>query len=68
MEQPFEHDASYICDGCGQDIVIPLDISAGHDQQYVEDCPICCRPNVIRVTLDPQGNVSVSSSAEQDRY
>ena len=44
---------SYVCPTCGEQIVIPLDPSAGHDQSYVEDCPICCNPNVIHVEFDP---------------
>ena len=42
-------ESSYICDSCGEEIIIPLDLSAGESQQYVEDCPVCCRPNVIHV-------------------
>lgn len=40
---------SYVCDSCGEEIVIPLDISEGSSQEYVEDCPICCCPNVIHI-------------------
>ena len=40
---------SYVCPTCGEQIVIPLDASAGSDQTYVEDCPVCCNPNVIHV-------------------
>jgi hypothetical protein len=57
-------DASYICDSCGEEIVIPIDISAGRDQEYVEDCPVCCNANVIRVYVEPNGDVSVSAHAE----
>ncbi|MEL7239436.1 MAG: CPXCG motif-containing cysteine-rich protein [Planctomycetota bacterium] len=44
-----DDDASYTCPACGEVIVIPVDRSAGDTQEYVEDCPVCCRPNVIRV-------------------
>ena len=47
-----ESEASYVCDACGETIVIPIDLSAGESQQYVEDCPVCCRPNLIHVELD----------------
>jgi len=46
-------EGAYVCPSCGERIVIPLDLSQGRDQQYVEDCPVCCNPNVIRVELDP---------------
>ena len=45
------HETSYSCDACGEEIVIPIDVSAGSSQEYVEDCPVCCRANVIRVEL-----------------
>lgn len=43
---------SYVCDSCGEEIVVPVDLSAGSSQTYVEDCPVCCRPNVIQVEID----------------
>jgi hypothetical protein len=42
-------DASYTCPTCGESIVIPLDPAGGSEQHYVEDCPVCCNPNVIHV-------------------
>ncbi len=57
-------EGSYTCDSCGEEIVIPLDPSAGRHQQYVEDCPVCCSPNVITVDFDRKGRAVVSSTAE----
>lgn len=62
-----DDEGSYVCDGCGEEIVISLDPSAGRHQEYVEDCPVCCRPCVIRVEFDEEG-VRVRSSPEQDRF
>jgi len=45
-------EAAYVCDACGEEIVIPVDISQGRTQEFVEDCPVCCRPNVIHVEFD----------------
>jgi predicted RNA-binding Zn-ribbon protein involved in translation (DUF1610 family) len=42
-------EGTYICPTCGEQIVVPLDRSGGTDQQYGEDCPVCCNPNVIHV-------------------
>jgi hypothetical protein len=42
-------EGSYICPTCGEQIVIPLDRSGGTEQEYVEDCPLCCNPNVIHL-------------------
>jgi hypothetical protein len=57
-------EASYFCHFCGEEIVIPVDVSAGDEQQYIEDCPVCCRPNVIRVSIDPDGKVRAWSDPE----
>ncbi|HEX5043832.1 MAG TPA: CPXCG motif-containing cysteine-rich protein [Candidatus Polarisedimenticolaceae bacterium] len=46
--------ASYVCGYCGQVVETMVDVSAGGVQRYVEDCSVCCRPNVLHVTLDPE--------------
>lgn len=61
-----DDEAAYICDSCGEEIVIPLDLAGGRSQQYVEDCPVCCNPNVIHVDwFDDEPRVW--ASPEQDR-
>lgn len=57
-------EASYICDWCGEEIVVPIDLSEGERQEYVEDCPVCCRPNVICVEADDEEGVQVSARRE----
>lgn len=59
-------EASYVCNSCGEEIVVPLDYSEGQSQQYVEDCPVCCNPNVIFVEFDVDGQARVWSHSEQD--
>ena len=48
-------EGAYVCPTCGERIVIPLDGSAGDEQRYVEDCPVCCNPNVIHVEFFEAG-------------
>ena len=48
-------EGAYVCPSCGERIVVPVDGSQGVEQEYVEDCPVCCRPNVIHVELDGEG-------------
>lgn len=57
-------EASYVCDSCGEEIVIPVDVSAGREQQYVEDCPVCCHPNVIRFEWGHDGGLAIDSEGE----
>jgi hypothetical protein len=39
----------YQCAGCGQWNETYVDESAGARQRYVEDCQVCCKPNVLDV-------------------
>ncbi len=55
---------SYTCDACGEEIIIPIDFSAGADQEYVEDCLVCCRPNIIHVEIAENGQTSVWAKTE----
>lgn len=57
-------ESTYVCGECGEEIVIPIDPSAGALQEYVEDCPVCCRANVIRVELDPTGEAQTWAELE----
>jgi hypothetical protein len=45
-------EAGYQCAGCGEWNETSVDESAGGRQSYVEDCQVCCRPNVLRVEYD----------------
>ena len=58
-------EATYICDACGEEIVVPLDSSQGSSQEYVEDCPVCCRANVIHVEIDDDGIARIWAEPEQ---
>ena len=50
-------DASWIdCPYCGETFDISVDCSAGN-QQYVEDCPVCCQPIEIATDVDLDGNL-----------
>jgi hypothetical protein len=57
-------EASYICGACGEEIVIPIDLSQGEQQEYVEDCPVCCRANVISIEIDEEGEVRAWAELE----
>jgi hypothetical protein len=46
-------------------MVLPVDISAGSHQDYVEDCPLCCHPMTLYVDIDPNGEAHLQG--EHDR-
>ncbi len=45
-------EAGYQCAGCGEWNETSVDESAGSRQQYVEDCQVCCKPNLLDVRWD----------------
>ena len=61
---PLADEGGYVCDACEEEIVVPIDAAAGSMQEYVEDCPVCCRPNVVTVRLDGSGAASCSARPE----
>jgi hypothetical protein len=44
------------CAGCGEWNDTTVDESAGREQRYVEDCQVCCRPNVLQISYAPDGD------------
>jgi hypothetical protein len=44
--------AGFQCAGCGQWNQTSVDPSAGRRQQYVEDCQVCCKPNLLTLEYD----------------
>ena len=56
---------SICCPYCGETISILVDNSLP-EQTYVEDCQVCCRPIVLNVTVDLDGDVAVGAAAENE--
>ena len=44
---------NYDCPYCGEPGEAVLDLTGG-DQQYIEDCVVCCRPIVFTLQTDGQ--------------
>ncbi|WP_437191394.1 CPXCG motif-containing cysteine-rich protein [Planctomicrobium sp. SH527] len=57
-------EAEYVCPYCGEEIIVPVDLTQGEHQEYVEDCPVCCSPVVIRLEIQEDGGFSCSASPE----
>ena len=45
--------AGFQCAGCGEWNETTVDEFAGRRQAYVEDCQVCCKPNLLHVEYDP---------------
>lgn len=56
-------DAVVQCPYCGESIEITLDPGSGAEQDYIEDCEVCCQPWQVSVHYDSTGQASVSVRA-----
>ncbi len=56
--------ASFICAVCFEEIETVVDESQGPDQEYIEDCAVCCRPNVLHVHIE-EGEVTIDATFEE---
>ncbi len=51
------------CPGCGEVVELLVDCSAGN-QEYVEDCEVCCRPLVITISIGNDDIVRIEAQCE----
>jgi hypothetical protein len=54
-----ETEAIVYCPHCGEANEIALDPGSGSEQEYVEDCQVCCRPWLMYVKYDRNGMAEV---------
>ena len=59
-----DDDTGYACPHCGEWVETIIDASAGRRQEYVEDCPVCCRPIVVKVVIDRHGGARIDVQPE----
>ena len=55
------------CPYCWQIFEIVVDLSEPQ-QEYIEDCYVCCRPIHLHIHVEEFGGVSVESVSEEDDY
>ncbi len=55
---------TYYCAYCGEENETFVDPSAGSKQAYVEDCTVCCRPNLLHIEITEDGNITISAEFE----
>ena len=60
-----QNTAEYICAYCGETNLTFVDLSAGAQQSYVEDCQVCCQPNVLSLQIDEETlDIEINSESE----
>jgi len=59
--------SGFQCAGCGEWNETAVDESAGSKQSYVEDCQVCCKPNLLNVWWDADlGEFLTAAELESD--
>ena len=53
------------CPYCGEFIEATVDCSCG-TQDYIEDCPVCCRPIEYRAEVDVDGQLQTLYARRED--
>lgn len=56
---------SISCPYCGESIELVIDTSIDQ-QQYIEDCQVCCRPISVNVSIIEPDQIVVNATAEND--
>jgi cysteine-rich CPXCG protein len=56
--------AEVCCPYCGEIVEISLDPGSGSEQQYVEDCQVCCQPWRVSVQYRSSGAAEVTVEPE----
>ena len=59
-ESTLERAVEAQCPYCGEPVQLIVDPGGGADQDYVEDCEVCCRPWAVRLAFDAEGRASVT--------
>jgi len=54
------------CPYCAEPVEVVIDEGGGSQQSYVEDCPVCCRPWQVEVTLDPEDGWSATLRTQDE--
>ena len=52
-----------VCPHCGEANELSLDPGGGSEQEYVEDCTVCCRPWRVTVRYGADGTADVFTEA-----
>ena len=48
-DRPLEEEVEIACPHCGEGVVMVLDPTGGVNQDFVQDCEVCCRPWRVQV-------------------
>jgi hypothetical protein len=56
----------YWCAFCGEPNEVLVDGSGARQQRFTEDCEVCCRPNLITITIERNGDITIDVEQEYE--
>lgn len=59
-------DCDVQCPYCGEWFTLFVDPGGGEVQDYVEDCPACCRPMAVHAVEEERGGYAVAVGRQDD--
>lgn len=65
MDEELRGDAQVQCPYCGEPVELALDPLGPAEEEYIEDCSVCCRPWRVHVVRGEEG-VQVWLAREDD--
>jgi len=57
---------TYECAFCGEENEVLVDPSGSSRQTFTEDCAVCCRPNLIALVINEDGDVELHVTQEYE--
>ena len=60
-------DKSIGCPYCGETINVLID-SSDREQQYIEDCQVCCKPINFLISESMNGDITVNVYSEDEAF
>jgi hypothetical protein len=57
---------AYDCAFCGEENEVFVDASGARTQRFTEDCEVCCRPNLLSISIAHDNSVEIAVEREYD--
>jgi hypothetical protein len=57
---------AYDCAFCGEENSLLIDPHCGRRYTLTEDCQVCCKPNLIAISFDADGAMSLDVTPEYE--
>jgi hypothetical protein len=58
--------AALLCPYCGQPAEVDVDLGGAAEQDFEQDCAVCCRPWRVHLEADEDGVPTISLHREDD--